>query len=510
MEKFILKHQDKIESTLSCFDRLVFHGHLPVNHCKGFEEFLSRHGILFKELKSFMTRQADRLKKHAQDVAQRAGRPYEYFGVAVRKEQLARAIAKKDGITEGLVCVFSTLEPCHTYRMAYGHGRPRILPAKRKCLTLYFYFIDRQFGLIHIRIQTWFPFTVQIYLNGHEYVTRKMDQHGLGYRQVDNAFTWLENPKRAQRFADGLVRKNWPRILGLLARRVTPLLKDLFVNMSYYWVTHQSELATDILFKNPGALKELYPRLVKHATLCFSAEDILAFLGRKLHGRLEAEVHNHLKKRIPGTRVKHRMRYNWIKMVDKHGLVLRVETVINQPADFHVRRRVRRRGTWVTQCCPMRKGVANLFRYVEVSLAANRRYLDSLGVVDDPTVAVRQLREITRPAHRNGRRVRALNPTARVDLDLFRAVMRGEHAIIGFRNADVRRRLFLDTDDAARRRRQSAKVTRLLQRLHLHRLIAKVPRSRRWRVTQRGQTLMAAALKLHDVILPDLVMEQAA
>jgi len=119
---------------------------------------------------------------------------------------------------------------------------------------------------------------------------------------------------------------------------VNPLLKDLFVNMSCYRVTHQSELATDISFTNPGALEELYPRLVKHATLRFRAEDVLAFLGRELHGRLEAEVHDHLKKRIPGTQVKHRMRYDPIKMVDEHGPVLRVETVIDQPSDFQVRR----------------------------------------------------------------------------------------------------------------------------------------------------------------------------
>lgn len=198
------------------------------------------------------------------------------------------------------------------------------------------------------------------------------------------------------------------------------------------------------------------------------------------------------------------MKRNWIKMYDKHGRVLRIETVINDPTEFKVRRRVRRQGSWVTAWCPMRKDVANLYRYVEVSLAANRRYLDALCAVDDPSAAMHELRQITCPVRRRNRRARALNPLAQVDLDLFRVVLRGDHTICGFRNVDVRRLLNLDSADQAQRRRFSAKVTRLLQRLHLHRLIAKIPRSRRWRVTDRGRALMSVAVRLYDETIPDL------
>jgi hypothetical protein len=81
----------------------------------------------------------------------------EYFELPVRKDQRARAIAARDGITEGLVCVFATIEPCRSFRLR--HGRPTIRPAWRKCLFLYFYFVDREFGFCHARVQTWFPFT---------------------------------------------------------------------------------------------------------------------------------------------------------------------------------------------------------------------------------------------------------------------------------------------------------------------------------------------------------------
>ena len=124
------------------------------------EEFLSHRGILFKDLKGFVLQQAERLKVHAHAVAEKAGRPYEYFEWPVRKDQRARAIAARDGITEGVVCVFGTIEPCRSFRLAYGPGRPTIRPAWRKCLFLSFYFLDREFGFCHARVQTWFPFTM--------------------------------------------------------------------------------------------------------------------------------------------------------------------------------------------------------------------------------------------------------------------------------------------------------------------------------------------------------------
>src|SRR5690606_24803267 len=142
-------------------------------------------------------------------------------------------------------------------------------------------------------------------------------------------------------------------------------------------------------------LKELYPRLISHSTLCFGARDVLSFLGKKLDGTFRGEQVNDLadgrKRRLPGLRIKHPVKVNWIKMYDKAGSVLRVQMVINDPTAFKVRRRVRRRGRQQTEWVEMRKGVANVFRYRDVSLMANRRYLDVLAAVDDPTPAIHDL-----------------------------------------------------------------------------------------------------------------------
>jgi hypothetical protein len=232
--------------------------------------------------------------------------------------------------------------------------------------------------------------------------------------------------------------------------------------------------------------------------VCFSAEDVLTFLGRKLNGNFQGEVMNSFKKRWPGARVKHRMKGNWIKMYDKHGCVLRIETVINHPYEFKIRRQGIRQGERVIGWFPMAKCVSNLYRYAEVCLSANKAYLEALSVVDDPAQAYRFLNELCEPVTRNGRRRRGLNPLRKDDVALFASVLRGEHFIHGFRNRDIAPHLNIHhAKDPAQRKRQSARITRLLQLLHAHHLIAKIPRSRRYRLTLRGAKLMSAAVYLY-------------
>src|SRR4029077_166232 len=197
----------------------------------------------------------------------RSGRPFLYLNDRQRKEDLVRGLAANDGITEVPVCVLRAVEPCQSFKVVPGEGRPRLVNAPRKCLCFYFYFLDREFGLMHVRIQSWFPLTIQVCLNGHEWLARKLDRHGIKYRKHDNVFLWISDCVRAQKFPDRFEKKNWPRVLEALARRVNPLLKDLLAGMEYYWVMDQAEYATDVMFPSTEALQGLYQQFLKHATL---------------------------------------------------------------------------------------------------------------------------------------------------------------------------------------------------------------------------------------------------
>jgi hypothetical protein len=504
VNSFVHQHADKITGSLFCPDRLIFKGYLPFSFPQGMEGFLADHGILLKQFKEFGPRQALRLKEHAQELARKSGRTFCFLERKIRKEEQARLIAQQQGISEGLIAVFSTMETCPTFRILYGKGQPHLKKDFRRCLVLYFYFLDPEFGLLHVRLPTWFPLTVQIYINGHEWLARQLDRQHFHYLRRDNAFLFLEEPAKVQQLADKLLRKKWPPVLNALAKRCNPLLGDLCKGLCYQWVIDQAEFALDLLFRDAAALAGLYPRLLEHAALHFSGEDILSYFGRKRPGACVAEVLTDLKKQQQGFRIKHRYQGNWIKMYDKFAQVLRVEVVINRPAIFRVRRWGTRKGQRVFGWHPLIKNVAFLRQYAHVAHQAARRYLDGLAVVADPKVSQDLLDRACSRASFAGRKRRALNPLSREDQQLFVAVLRGEHTLRGFRSRDLAPYLQQrPSTDPGQRRRQSGQRSRLLQLLRAHGLIAKLPHTRRYRTTERGFAFMSVARYLRYQAFPD-------
>ncbi len=295
-----------------------------------------------------------------------------------------------------------------------------------------------------------------------------------------------------------------PRWIGVLLSRwaamINPLLRGELSAMGYYWVADQVEYATDIAFTDRKSLAPLYKKLLHHAMSHFGAEDVMGFLGRKLHGRFQGELVSDLKDRWYGRRIKHRAKRNWIKMYDKQGLLLRVETVINHPYEFKVRRKGKREGKVVPGWFPLNKGVGYLYRFAEVALAANRRYLEALSVVTDPRKANELVRQATRRKKHQGRSYAGLNPASEKDRAVFRAVLHGSGHLQGFANREVCQRLY---GSSKRSRKQTTRLRsrtgRDLKRLHVHGLIRKIKDSRKWTVTKKGHAVMSMLLTCHDL-----------
>ena len=497
---FLVKHADKIAGVLSCFDRVIFRGHLPLSYPKGMEGFLYQHKVLHKDFMKYAPQAAERIKEHVKGVVAAAGAPFRHLPRKEPMEEQARRLARENGLAEGIVCGFSQLETCRSFRCELSKGLLRLGGDYRRCSVFYIFIMHAVFGLIHVKIQSWFPLTMQVYINGHDFLAKKLDSIGIGYTLADNAFIGVADFEAAQACANRLLKVNLPRLLGQLARQFNPLLGKELRGKEYYWVMDQAEYATDVVFKDAAALAGFYPRLVEYARACLSAADVLKFLGRKLTPQFLGEVQTHVGRRVEGVRIKRRMKSNGLKMYDKAGLVLRVETTINDPKEFKVRRQ-NGRGELAWQ--PLCKGVAWLWRYAEVSRAANGRYLGALSAADDDNAARRLLDRAVKPAKLHGRRKRALQPLSAADQALFLAALRGEHRLHGFRNKDIARQLYPQaTKDAGEQRRRCARVTRQIQLLRAHGLAAKIPRSRRYRVTAAGEQVMSAALKVKELHLP--------
>jgi hypothetical protein len=510
MHEFIAKHQDKITGTLSGFDRLVFRGHLrSIGNAQGMMNYLWTNHVFLKNFGEHVEKVTERLKEASLAKAKACQRPVKYLSSSqLDKETIARNILAQDGVRNGLICVLSCVEPCWSFTL---HRNPmtKKLELKRcpgKCLFFYHYYIHPVFGFLNARIQTWFPFSIQICLNGREWLARQMQTVGLDYLQRDNCFPWIANWAKAQRLMDRQLKTKWPKLLNGIAQQLNPTHTEIFRKhpISYYWSTYQHEWALDVVFRHATDLQRFYPRWVNHAMTTFSSPDVMRFLGKHinsnghLHQSFSGEVVSDFKRRAEGVRIKHSVNRNSVKLYDKaytpKGSLLRAEATIHNADDFRVYRRKEGDPKGPRAWRRLRRGIANLYRRAQVSQKAAARYLDAFAIVDDTTTLDQLLQRLEQPRQWRGRRVRALRPLAD-DRSLLSAINHGEFTIHGFRNRDLRAIFFRQTtDDKQQSRRQSAWISRKLRLLRAHALITKIVGTHRYQLTSSGRRIIVAIL----------------
>jgi hypothetical protein len=227
-----------------------------------------------------------------------------------------------------------------------------------------------------------------------------------------------------------------------------------------------------------------------HAVQC---EPVATVLGHRLSESDEGEIGNAFSTRWYGTRIKHSLGPAAIKMDDKFGRVLRVETTGNDVTCFRHPRRVEPRdGTWERKRAPMKKSISSLPDLRELLSDANRRYLEFLGALDDPTAGVKRLETIAERVHDEGRSHRGFNLFAGADLDWFQAMSRGQFTISGFRNRDLRDWL---------PGRSSAQLARRIKRLRAQGLLKKIGQRSKYDLTKLGRTVVTTAWKLRELFL---------
>ncbi len=511
MEAFIQKYHKDVTGVLSGWDRVRIRGIQRIlANVGGMMSYLSHVGVLVKDFGAFVERTCLQVRQASEQAARRLDRPVHYLcSSTVDKYEEAENLARQDQVKEGLVCVFSCVEPCLAYRVQPDRATQTLALQKvsRKCVHLYHYWMHQDFGLMHARLQTWFPFTIEVCFNGRSWLARQMEQRGLRYTQRDNCFTWREDVSASQALLEQLRRFHWPTFLQAIAAQVHPLQKDILqgFHAQYYWSMIESEWATDVMFASPQALARVYPALVQGALTSFSSRDVMRFLGKKPSGPFQGEIVSSYLRRPEGVRVKHSVQGNSVKMYDKQGNLLRIETTMNHPYCFKAYRPKENDPKGPRQWRYLRKGIADTQRRAEICQGVNDRYLEALASLDS-AVPVRQLvAAVCRSTRWNGRPVRALHPWSDVDQELLAVISRGEYVIQGFRNRDLVAHLYPRAGrDLDGQPRASARVTRLLRLLRAHGLVRKITGTHRYRLTPKGRRIATAVLRYQSVTLQQL------
>ena len=499
MKTFVDRHASKIRGTLSCFDRVVITGILPdICHAEAMARHLRARDIRLFDYPQFAQGFREEIRAHAEGLAQESGLDIEFIRRNnFRKEERIKAIVAERGDHPGLVHIFSAMEPCPSFRPWHdkASGKTGLKPNQAKCLHYYFYFIHPELGLCYLRVPTWAPFGLQFYFNGHNELAIKLKKQGIDYSLLDNAFVNVADFPVAQALADALDIRRLHRHLDRIAIDYCPATRHF--PSGYHWSLMQVEYATDVVFRRQADFQPLYTAITHTAIHAIKPEHVSTFLGRKPTGAYQGEVGNNFHTRIQGTCIKHHMGPVAIKLYDKFGLIGRVECTANDVTFFKHHRKVEHRdGTTVFKLAPLRKSIYSLPALQHLMRAATYRYLDFLAAIEDPSTALGSLEKISTPVRHGDRIYRGFNLFHGTDLDLFRAITRGEFTISGFQARTLRHWL---------PEMSSSQLSRMLKRLRTHGLIKKVGRRYKYYLTNLGRTVATTALKLREmVVIPAL------
>jgi hypothetical protein len=339
---------------------------------------------------------------------------------------------------------------------------------------------------MHFKVQTWFPYVVQIYINGREWLSKSLDKEGIKYERYENSFSHIDDIVRAQEIADTHNAIMMSGSFDAIAARVCnflPAIKEQ-IHDNYYWCIDQCEYATDIMFNSRESLESFYEPVIKNAFFGFNSDKIMSFMDRKMHPAFKGKMSSQINKRPRGYIVKYTVKTNSIKMYDK-GTVLRVETTINKPSEFKVYDSKKQR--WK----PMGKSVANIYHFAEIAKACNNRFIKAISDMITADSQLEYAQTVSKRVVVNNRPHAGLNLLSEQMISALGTIADAKFLLHGFRNKDIAP---LFAQEARSCKAAKDKATRLIGKLRAHKIIQKVSNTLSYRLTSKGRQLSSELL----------------
>jgi len=503
MNTLIHKFSNVINGNISGFDRIVFKGSiLPLMHEQGAAGFCSRRGILNKDFKEWMLARTTGIVADAESfsMTNREERIMPINSFKLRKESLAHEHQRRNNIDSGLIGIWSAVESCVTFKARFDKvaGYPRLSRHWGKCKHLYFYYDHNDYGFMNIRLQTWFPYHIQVAMNGREWLRRTLEKLGIGHSVKRNKFTSIDNFQEAQRILNEQRNSLWTEILSGFLPDVFPSMESVIgKELSYYWTIWQSELATDLIFDSPRQIDPFINTLLRYAFMTGSMTNVMRYMDRPLtaKGKPRANCADEFKGRCisfnDGLCLRFWLSGNSVKIYNEAN-VLRVETTLNKPSAFKAyRHKLGDSDNSPKKLRPLRKSVADTALAAAKSEQVNDRFMNQLAQCTDETAASEIFGKVSSTMKKNGKRIRALDLTGK-DCALIQAISTPKFNVTGMRNAMLRDLLKAEKGYAGKSEKQlSSKISRQLRLLRDHGLIRKVASQNRYYLSPKGQQLTA-------------------
>jgi hypothetical protein len=415
-----------------------------------------------------------------------------------RKEEVVAPYYRRFAAAAGVVAILTSTEAGRTfvsytprYPPSGGDAGYRLLhPARKRFVHYYFYLLDPVLGPMSLRVGTFLPFNLAVFLNGHAFVAQELSRLGIGFRKDDNAFLAVDDPvalaAAAARLSPRLIEQRcafWGR---RLAPRFSPAERAA-AGLHYRYSVAQIELATDLIFRRSAPVKALFQRAAELGILLGGADRTTHLFGRRITARYGGKLQTVLDRRNEGQPIL-RSYYgsSFVKQYEKGDRLLRTETCLNDTHDVGIGRRLE-----------------HLPALQERMLATNLRYLEAQADLLATTVDGGDLATLAQPVHLGRRRVPGLKLEDDRLIRLLEALLHPGTFVADWTSREVHARVL-------RRHRLAEATYRLghlrydLGKLRAHGLAERLGASRRYRLTTRGLKLGVLLVKLRTRLLGPL------
>ena len=350
MRHLIQLFGDAILGTLTGYDRLVFQGRIaPISYAEGAERFFRSFGILFKNTKTWMQEQTARLIEDVQSYALReCGTGIQYIeSTRDRKDDLVRRHQDQTGTRTGLIGAWACTEACNTFTIVPAPHAPKLRFKRSRCKHLYLYFDHPLYGFMSIRLQTWFPYMIQVAMNGREWLARELDHRGVGFERHRNKIINCDDFALAQQILnDQAFQTEWMSVLTPFVDTIFPGHADILgPAYDYSWYGWQTEWASDLIFADQAQLKQIMERMIVHAMRTGRIDNVLRFHDQAINqdGMIRKNASHDYRGTVmhfaDGVSIRFELDGNKHKLYC-HLNTMRLENTINNPSRFKIDRPV--------------------------------------------------------------------------------------------------------------------------------------------------------------------------
>jgi hypothetical protein len=417
---------------LQSLDRLYLNGYIPpLQHGAGLVRFLSQHRgnpIASPALLGHITGQ---FVAQVRDYAQKHHIPLFAFRAQESKDQRAHQLRRQRAVRDAVVFIGVAQEKAYAFSARRLPGKPVRFEFTRNKSVIpnyyYFYLDDSQWGESFLKVCSYAPWGLKLYLNGHEWLKRQLVQEGIGFEALDNGFLSCQDPKRLQELADSLGPSQLQSFLAKWQDRLPlPLsASDRAAGYDYKLSVRQLEVSLTQIMDRPVAGRQFFEEVIRDNLDLGRPDRVQLIFPRKIIRTTPGSFRTRILREGVHPSLHVSYKHFDLKQYYKEGRGLRTEGTFHDPGDFAVN-----------------KGIKNLPYLKELGHQINQRLLEVERVSQNCGLSAGSIQRVVQPTvTKDGQRAPGLKFGDPRVMALMLVLCQFGSVIEGMRNRQLRRQV---------------------------------------------------------------------